>query len=141
MIQYFKKLNNQKGASILQLVASLAMISVVVGGVSVGAVELINGAKDIQRAANLRQLATALELYYFDNQSYPRVAGDNSEGRFSDLLSQLDNYLASFPTEKENYDYQDSNSSQNYILKTILENSGEDFDNPNCSEPYYCIKM
>lgn len=131
MIQIIKKLNSQKGSSIVQLVVSLAMVSVIVGGIPVVIGETLNDAKDIQRIANLRQLATTLELYYLDNQNYPQIAGASSNERFSDLLFQLSDYLASFPTGKRNYDYQDLNSGQNYILKVNLEDS----------ELLYSIKM
>ncbi len=152
MIQYFKKLklNNQKGSSIVQLMAVLAMASITVGGVSIGAGEILNQAKDTQRVANLRQLATVLELYYLDNQSYPHVIGENPQKRFDNLFPQLANYLDSFPTEKKNYDYQDFNSGQNYILRTLLENPADSYSREDsndlvgeidCSKSSYCIKM
>ena len=152
MLQFFKKLNNKKGASLTELMVIVSMISITIAGVSVKAQDLFDAAKDTQRIANLRQLATAVELYYSDHQSYPRVNGNSSQQRWDDFISKLatGHYLGSFPTEKENYDYQDLNGGQTYVLKVFLEDGessylGSDWDgvigNLNCDDPFYCIRM
>ena len=133
----------------VQLIATIGLISVIIGGSSVLAGDtlknILSEAEDTQRIANLRQISLALELYYLDYQKYPQVMEANTSERFRDLISQLSNYLASFPTGKKNYDYQDFNSGQNYILKTLLEDSkkdfGDQFQKAECQSPYYCIKM
>lgn len=150
MLQIFRKLNKEKGASIIELMAVVAMASIVISGVSVKVGDLLNEAKDTQRIANLRQLATALELYYSDYQNYPRVNGNSSQERWDELISKIEVYLASFPTGKENYDYQALNNGQNYVLKVFLENSKSPFleadwdgiiGDLDCQDPNYCLKM
>ena len=146
----FQKFNKEKGASLTELMVLVATASIVIGGVSVKAQDIFDAAKDTQRIANLRQLATASELYYSDYQSYPKVIADSSQERFDDFISKLANYLGSFPTGRENYDYQDLKGGQSYVLRVLLEDPENpylesDWDGKigelDCDDPYYCIKM
>jgi type II secretory pathway pseudopilin PulG len=142
-----QKLNKQKGFSAIGLLASLATASIIIGGVSVSAGDLLIEAKDTQKVANIKQLATVMELYYSDYQKYPEVTGEDSTTRINDLTLQVGEYLASPLTEKDKYDYQDSNSGQNYVLKVILENPESSYLEADpvlgadCPKPYYCVKI
>lgn len=152
MLKQFRKLNKQKGTSIVELMVILATASIMVGGISVKVSDIMAEAQDVQRMANLRQIVTALEIYYLDYQKYPQVSGSDSQSRWNKLISEFEdgNYLGSFPTQPENYDYKDSDGGQNYILKVLFENPENpyleaDWDGINqeidCNDPYYCIKM
>lgn len=155
MLQFFKTLDKQKGTSIIELMVMVATASIVIGGLSFKAGDVFDMAKDTQRIANLRQMAIALELYYSDHQTYPRVTGLSSGERWPELISKLTtgSYLASFPPEKENYDYQELNNGENYVIRVLLKNIDDsaasylrtDWDGMigrlNCDGPYYCIKM
>ena len=143
------KLNKQKGFSSVGLLVALTAVTIMIGGFSIAVGDILNESKDTQRIANLRQIATAMELYYSDYQSYPQVTEDNASGRFDDFISQMVNYLESLPTDKAKYDYQDSNSGQDYILKVVLEDPTSSYfeaslvpqiQDTDCSKPYYCIK-
>ena len=149
ILKTIKNFNKQKGVSITELMVVLATASVVVGGVSIKAPDLIDMAKDMQRITNTREISLALELYYVGNQTYPNIAGDSQDERFDELVSQLRDYLTRLPTEKENYDYQNL-GSEHYILKVDLINPESphlenDWDGSiqgvNCDDPSYCIKM
>lgn len=144
------RLKLKRGFATSELIVCLATASLIVGGVTVKGSDLISYAQDIQRAANLKQMVTAMEIYYLDNLNYPIVGGVSSLERSDSMLSQLREYLNTIPTEKENYDYQDFNSGQNYILKVNLKDINspqlqDDIDGliqgVDCNDPAYCVKM
>lgn len=146
MTKFLSQSNPEKGAaSIAELLLTLTTATVLVAGVSMNVPDILNEANDTQRVANLRQITTALELYYSDNENYP-------QSDFDALISELteENYLGSSPTNKDKYDYQNLNEGENYILKVLLENPESDYleadldgniDGMNCQDPYYCLKM
>lgn len=153
MLKIFSNITNkEKGSSAVQLLALMATASVVIGGVSVSAQGLIDNAKDVQGIANLRQMVTALELYYLDNSSYPQTAGNSSQERWEELIQELETggYLASLPAPNDSYDYQVFNEGESYVLRFLLkdaENSSLETDidgqagDLDCNDPYYCIAM
>jgi len=152
MLKQLRKLNKQRGASIIGLMAILATASIMIGGVSVKVSDIMAEAHDVQKMANLRQIVTALEIYHLDYQKYPQVSGNDSQSRWNRLISEFENgnYLGSLPTKPENYDYKDLDGGQNYILRALFENEESpylksDWDGVNqeidCGDPYYCIKM
>jgi len=149
MFNIISKPNNQKGFFSVGLLVALAAVTIMIGGFSLAVGDILNESKDLQRIANLRQITTAMELYYSDYQNYPQVSGDTASERFDNFISELSNYLNSLPTDKEKYDYQNYNFGQNYILKVILENPKSSYfeaslasqiQDTDCPKPYYCIK-
>ncbi len=147
-----KKSNKQKGASAIGLLLVLSTSSLVIAGVSIKSQDIISAAQNVQGIANLKQFSTALELYYSNNQTYPQITGDSSLERWEDLIEILkkEHLLASMPTRNENYDYQDLNSGQNYLIRVLLGNEESeylenDWDETiqgfDCKDPYYCLYM
>ncbi len=147
MFNIISKSNNQKGSSMIEILAVLSTASIVIGGVSFNAGDFLSQARDAEKVANLKQMVNVLEMYYLDHDAYPSVAGDN---RFENLVRQAGDYLNSTPNDKEKYDYQSFNSGEDYIIKAVLENS----DNPvlntdldgqvqgiDCDDPVYCLKI
>jgi prepilin-type N-terminal cleavage/methylation domain-containing protein len=65
--------SNQKGFTLIELLVVIAIIGVL----STLAIVALGGARakarDSRRVADIKQLATALELYYADNNSYPAI--------------------------------------------------------------------
>jgi len=120
-----------------ELLLTMTAATVIVGGVAVNVPDILNEASDTQKVANLRQIATALELYYSYNDTYPKT---NFEGLISELSEG--NYLGSLPTTPEKYEYQGLNAGEGYILKTLLETPDSHYSESNyCQTPYYCLKM
>ena len=120
-----------------ELLLTMTAATVIVGGVAVNVPDILNEASDTQKVANLRQIATALELYYSYNDTYPKT---NFEGLISELSEG--NYLGSLPTTLEKYEYQGLNAGEGYILKTLLETTDSHYSESNyCQTPYYCLKM
>ncbi len=132
----------------IELTLVLSAASLIIGGISVKASDILSEARDVAHLANLRQLATVLELYYVDHQQYPQASAAAAGERFETLLSELNDYLINKPLEKEKYDYAVSDNSQNYLLKVSLENPDSPYLKTNkkdqklsegCGVDYYCL--
>lgn len=95
---------NQSGFTLIELLVVVMVISALSGVV----VSLINSggfrdkAKDAQRVADLKQIQTALELYFADNRSYP-IAGGWIEVTGSDTMSSAlhPTYINKVPVSNE----------------------------------------
>ena len=83
-----------------------------VNGVTLNTQEILDETKSVINSANLRQITTALELYYMDNNNYPDV-GDGEE--LIDLL-KVDGYIKGEPFDLTAFDYQIKADGQNYEL-------------------------
>lgn len=85
---------------------------ITVNGIAVAADDLINEAKTVANKANIHQLATAIELYYSDHQTYPQVNG--SEALIEKLTTE--GYIMNQPLDSSVFNYQISDDGQNYSL-------------------------
>lgn len=139
--------NSNRGSTTIaeMLVVLGTTATVMVGGVALNTDDITIEGNDAQKVANVRQLATALEMYYFDHQTYP-------QGDFATMLSELSSgsYLASLPTGAEDYTYQDLNGGGSYVLRALLDNPASSYFQASvsasiggfdCTSPYYCIRM
>ena len=145
-ISLFTQTSMQKGAiTLLELLMVTSMTTVMVGGITISAQDILVEAVDTQRVANIRQLTVALELYYSDNESYPKTA------EFGSMITELatQGYIGSLPKDPEVYTYSPTKKGQGYILKTTIENPESSFldidldgtiDTIDCNDPYYCIR-
>ncbi len=139
----YKKIN--KGFTLIEL---LVVISII-GLLSTLAVYAINVARvktrDGRRIANLRQIQTALELYYDDNGYYPKHDGGASTygyafsdwgshcgGWWCDLENYLNSYIKPLPRDPGGetqlnyyYYYRTHGDGASYGLGTILEKENE----------------
>lgn len=69
---------NRKGFTLIELLIVVAIISILAGIVLVGLRPSLNTSRDARRAAELRQIQTALQLYYNRYGSYPDALADLS---------------------------------------------------------------
>ncbi|MFH0856477.1 MAG: prepilin-type N-terminal cleavage/methylation domain-containing protein [bacterium] len=103
---------NQKGFSLTELMITISIISTL-GTVSAAKLNgSLTAARDANRKMNIRQVQTALELYYDDNLSYPEYQGSSSNASWSALKSALENpekqYISELPDDpisKDKYAY------------------------------------
>src|SRR3989344_5835377 len=104
------------------IIAALAGVTVVVGGVSFLATDLIDSANGAVDSANFHQLATALEVYYANRQEYPQVSGGDA------LVDALfaGKYIRNKPIDPAVFLYESENSGQEYSLKVVRGDDGAD---------------
>jgi len=88
--------NNKKGFTLIELLVVIAII----GLLSTLAVVALNNARqkarDARRVADVKQVQTALELYFNDQGGYPQVAASVALG--APAYACLDNSTAGFTT-------------------------------------------
>ena len=95
----------------LKIILSLIVgTTILVGAVAVNIDDIIADTKIVVNSANLRQLATALELYYSDNEHYPLVIGGDA------LIKELASYLRNKPLDNSVFNYEALNNGQDYDL-------------------------
>ncbi len=109
-------MKNRKGFTLIELLVVIAII----GLLSTLAVISLNSARqksrDARRVSDIKQIQTALELYYTDNNGYPTtVAQGGSIGTYMNLVP-------SNPTPGgANYVYTQDNSGTSYSISYSLE--------------------
>lgn len=83
-----------------------------VNGVVVRVDDLINEAQSVSNLANLHQIATVLELYYFDHGTYPQVFGGEA------LIETLYNggYLRTRPIDPHAFFYNFKDAEDYYLV-------------------------
>lgn len=78
MIQTWQIHRDQKsGFTLIELLVVIAIISILAGLLLVNMVGVRGRAEDTKKKNDLRQLKTAMRLYYNDYQRYPQAAGAN----------------------------------------------------------------
>ena len=107
--------NNKKGFTLIELLVVMAIISLLSSVVSASLSTARSKARDAVRLSDIRQISTALELYYSDHGSYPvgqslsiqtDINNPNSvwENGTGVLVSALAPYLRKLPTDPRNND-------------------------------------
>ncbi|MDD4996233.1 MAG: type II secretion system protein [Patescibacteria group bacterium] len=73
---------NKKGFTLIELLVVVAIMGLLSALAVVALNQARARARDARRVADIKQIQTALELYYLDNNEYPdiKVAGDNTIG-------------------------------------------------------------
>jgi len=100
--------------TLLQTTLALLIGSVItVNGITAHVDDITASAKSAVNGANVHQMATALELYYSDHNSYPAVSGGE------ELVNTLehDGYIMNRPLDASVFAYSAKDNGQNYSLK------------------------
>lgn len=99
--------------SLLQTIISLLIGTIItVNGIAVHSEDIINSAKSAANGANRHQLATVVELYYSDHNSYPNVSGGEA------LIDTLEagGYIRNRPLDPKVFNYEPKQNGQEYSL-------------------------
>lgn len=128
-----KKINS-RGFTLIELLVVIAIIGILSSVVLASLNSARMKSRDARRVADLKQLQTALELYYDANQSYP-VAGTAATVATA-LTGISGSYIPSLPadpTGTNQYVYQSmtgttttacaASTCQGYVLKATLEDA------------------
>lgn len=100
--------------SLLQTAISLIIGSVItVNGIAIHADDILNQAKSAVNGANVHQLATALEVYYMNHNTYPQVSGGQA---LVDTL-ESEGYINNKPLDANVFTYEIKNGGEEYSLK------------------------
>jgi prepilin-type N-terminal cleavage/methylation domain-containing protein len=110
-------MNKQKGFTLVELLVVIAII----GLLSTLAVVSLNSARaksrDAKRIADIKQIQTALEMYYNDNNAYPATASVVSG-------SALSTFMAMVPTAPTPYDTATCQTTNAYSYTMLTGGTG-----------------
>ena len=121
---------NKKGFTLIELLVVIAIIGLLSTLAVVALGSARTKARDSKRLADLKQLQTALELYYTDNNAYPpapspRLLGDannaclNASGFAATGCSSP--YMGQVPTDPKSGNYTYTIVSSSYNITATLE--------------------
>jgi type II secretion system protein G len=107
-----------RGFTLIELLVVIAIIGILSATVLVSLNTARAKARDARRAADLRQVRTALELYYHDNGRYPtHISGSRLSGIASAMVPT---YLGAIPLDPVHGD----TSSDGYRYYSITNDDG-----------------
>lgn len=119
---------NQKGFTLIELLVVIAII----GLLSTMSVVALNNARqksrDAKRLSDMKQVQTALELYFTDESEYPASVTFSGTGS---IASSTRTYMAAVPRSPSPKDGGATCTSDNYIY--TMNDSGASYD------IYYCL--
>lgn len=130
----------QRGFTLIEMLVVVSLIGVLTTLVAANLNSARERGRDTARKSDLRNLQTALRLYYSDYQAYPangsggEISGCGSGGTsvcsWGAVWSDSSNtYMSKMPKEPlpdQSYKYQASADKESYTLDSCLENKSDD---------------
>ncbi len=131
MLKLLKKLkNNQSGFGLTELMATISIIGLVGTASAAKLDNALASARDANRMMNVKQVQTALNIYYDDNLSYPIYQASSPAESWSILKSALANpenqYISDLPVDplnKDVYIYKYWSDGQKFEINYELEDA------------------
>ncbi|MEK7193911.1 MAG: type II secretion system protein [Patescibacteria group bacterium] len=140
----------KKGFTLVEVLIVVAIIGLLSSVILVGLGGFRSRGRDARRIADLREVQSALEIYYTKNQQYPVAA---SWGELSQTLTTAEIGVVQVPRDplprERTYYYGVSSDMHGYVVGGKLESEhtglAEDIDGNvygvDCNDPVYCIQF
>jgi len=109
-----------QGFTLIELLVVISIIGILAGLLLLNFVGVRGRASDTKVKNDLRQLKSALRLYYNDNQLYPDTASMPTSGSFDDGGSVV--YMKELPADFTYY----SAGDDTFLLQSTLDNPGDE---------------
>lgn len=110
------------GFTLIELLVAIVIIGIIATLTTLALTSARANARDVRRISDLKQIASALELYYADNNSYPTlITGGNTLVNPNDNSKVYMKKIPSDPSTSTSYAYY--GSSSRFTLRTTIEKS------------------
>lgn len=122
-------MKKRKGFTLVELLIVIAIIALLATLVIVSLRSAQEKARDAKRVADVKQIQSAAELYYSDNNNYPAP----NPNTWAQLALDLDTYLSGLPVDPNNsatsyygyyYPTAVGGAPDEYVIQALLEDSG-----------------
>jgi prepilin-type N-terminal cleavage/methylation domain-containing protein len=146
------KLKREKGFTLIEILIVVAIIGMLSSVVLVGLGSFRSRGRDARRAADLREIQNALELYYAKFGNYPNPYSNVDVSTIGLQGASIGvTKIPADPSSGQTYKY--GSNGQSYVLGAKLEETAaavlnDDIDNDvaerfgvDCADPVYCIKF
>jgi type II secretion system protein G len=121
-----KKMKLRKGFTLIELLVVIAIIGILASMVIVALSTARAKARDATRKSDLRQVKTALEVYYSDQSPNSYYVSETAVTISNTVLGGADQtYMKTVPTDPtagRTYEFQSDADGQNYMISANLEN-------------------
>jgi len=126
-------MSNKKAFTLVELLVVIAIIGLIA---TLSVIVLGNArskSRDAKRVSDIKQIQTALELFFNDEGRYPTAEEWNTGSLYATGTFGTTTYMQSIPNDpntKTAYVYSSSDDGSKYSLPFSLENSAGSYDNP-----------
>jgi general secretion pathway protein G len=127
------------GFTLIELLVVISIIGILATLVAANLNSARGRARDAERKSDLRNISTALRLYYNDKGSYPTAF--TFSGSF---VNGSTTYMATVPNDplpSQNYLYTQTNSGDGFTLNACLENASDAQGIPASGFSFTCTTM
>lgn len=121
-----RRRSSAAGFTLVELLVAISIIGILASLLIANMVGLRERGSDAKLKNDLRQLKTALRLYYNDNQSYPSTAAFNSlvsSGSFEDGGTV---YMKTLPDDVSYESPVSGGTSDTFLISVELSNAGDE---------------
>ncbi len=117
----------KKAFTLIELLVVVSLIGILATLVLANLNSARERARDAQRKSDLRNIQTALRLYYNDKAGYPLTGGLPAWGSIWTVSGiTYMNILPKDPLSTQSYTYTGVTGGEDYTLSTCLENKSDD---------------
>ncbi|MBP7768372.1 type II secretion system protein [Candidatus Woesebacteria bacterium] len=114
-------MKQKSGFTLIELLVVISIIAILAGLILVNMAGIRDRAKDTKTKSDLKQMKTALRMYYNDNNNYPNCAS-GATCACSTLATTLSNYIPS-TSIPAGCTYEPLNSRDSFRTSVVLNSS------------------
>ncbi len=132
-----KAKTKQSAFTLIELLVVIAIIGILATLAVVALQQARQNARDAKRVADVKQMSTALELFFNDNQSYPDALEELQTGGYMQILPSAPSVADGTCTpEENNYEYTVGTENSTYTLSFCSGKQVSDLSpGPLCMTP------